>query len=77
MTFFKHVAESELPYGPLLGHSWAIGKEFYTPEGSTYPCPKTKSPVTDWTSIVEDIRWEPLASGHIMGSLAPWDLQFA
>ena len=70
MIFFKHVAESELPYGPLLGHSWAIGKEFYTPEGSTYPCPRTKNPVTDWTSIVE-------ASARIMGSLAPWDLPFA
>ena len=35
MTFFQHVEKSEMPYGPLLGHSWATDKEFYGPDGTT------------------------------------------
>jgi len=56
LTFFKHVAANEMPYGPLLGHAWCAGKEFGVPAGSTYPCPVVANPATDWAGIIQETR---------------------
>ena len=54
LAFFRHTHAAETPYGPLLGHAWVRETKFYVPDGSTFPCPCAKSPVTKWTVIVGD-----------------------